>query len=126
MAYKKTYWMNVVLTAFAALLAVLAYDTHVAEHGYAHLPIFIIGYSFAVLTPLLTAIGLKKTDWTIVKWTAIVLNVIAALLFIQPLYHVFTSTPYIRLIYIADAGGLLVLFTTPSLINLKALRNQSK
>lgn len=122
MIYKKTYWMNVVLTAFALLLAILSFDVHVTEHGYAHLPIFLVGYTCAVLTPLLSAIGLKKTEWKIVKWTAMALNVVGALLFLHPLYSVFTSTPYIRLAYIAETVATLVLFSTPCLINLKALR----
>ena len=43
MNHKKTYWMNVVITVLASLLAVASFKMHVSEHGYAHLPIFLIG-----------------------------------------------------------------------------------
>lgn len=125
MEYKKTYWMNVVITVFALLLAVASFNMHVAEHGYAHLPIFLIGYSCIIASPLLTAIALKKTEWKIVKWTAIALNVGGALLFLHPLYSVFTSTAYMRLAYIGDTALTVIIILIPCLINLKALHNKS-
>ena len=123
MAYKKTFWMNVVFTVLAIFLAVVAFILHINEHGLAHLPIFIFAYSCIIATPFVTALSLKWTDYSKLKLLAWFANYAAILLTLLKaviaIYKNPTLLVNVEIIFMLIASSIILL---PATINLKALR----
>ena len=122
MQYKKTFWMNVVFTTLAILLAIAAFCLHVSEHGLEHLPVFIFGFSCIIAIPLTTAIALKQYNSVKLRLSAQALNCLVLMYVLYQL--IYSTTGNLSMDKKVMQAVLFVYFfilVIPSLINLKAL-----
>lgn len=123
MTYKKTFWMNVVFTALAILLAIAAFILHIGEHGFAHLPMFIFAYSCIIATPFVSALSFKWADCSKLKLLALFANYAAITLTLLKAVISIYKTPAllvnVEIIFMLIASSIILV---PATINLKALR----
>ena len=122
MNYKKTFWMNVVFSALAVSLAIVAFWLHISEHGFRHLPVFVFAYSCIIATPLLTAMALKQYNSVKLRFSAQALNCLVLMYVLYQL--IYSTTGNLSMDKKAMQAVLFAYFfilVIPSLINLKAL-----
>ena len=83
---------------------------------------FFIAYCAFIATPLVTAFSLKKYETKWIGYLAAGLNLAGTCIFFYPVYKWLSDVEY-RDIYLQDIITYMLIYLTPSLINLRALTN---